>query len=232
MDNILINENKACRRTYNGQTYERYAIRTPLITANDSIIEIARQYAAPHLKAGDILFFSEKAVACTESRAIPLEEIKPSFLAKLLSRFVYKSPYGIGLSMPETMEMALRECGKGRILWAACCSAVGKLFGKRGIFYEIAGEKARAIDGPTSGTIPPLDRCVVLGPKNPMQTVKEISAALGCEAMIIDANDLGINILGTSQENADIEMYKELLRDNPLGQKAQSTPIGILRKVQ
>ena len=231
MDNLLINENKSCERSYNGQAYARYALRTPLITKDDDIIEIARTYALPHLQEGDILFFSEKAVACTENRAIPLDEIHPSFLAKLLSRFVYKSTYGIGLSIPQTMEMALRECGRMRILWAAFCSAVGKLFGKRGIFYNIAGEKARAIDGPTSGTIPPLDRCVVLGPKDPMKTAKEISQTIGHEVLIIDANDLGINILGMSQSDGDMEMFKELLRDNPLGQKAQSTPMGILRKI-
>lgn len=231
MDNILINENKNCERTYNGETYARYALKTPLITNQDNIVDIAQMYAAEHLQKGDILFFSEKAVACTQNRAIPLDDIHPSFLAKLLSRFVYKSPYGIGLAIPETMEMALRECGKMRILWAACCSAVGKVFGKRGVFYKIAGEKARAIDGPTSGTIPPLDRCVVLGPENPIETAQKIADALECEVLIIDANDLGINILGWSKNISDVEKYKELLRDNPLGQKSQSTPMGILRLV-
>jgi hypothetical protein len=38
--------------------------------------------------------------------------------------------------MPETMEMALRECGRLRILFAAFISAVGKLFGVRGWFYR------------------------------------------------------------------------------------------------
>ncbi len=232
MDNLLINDNKNCEREYNGEKYARFALRTPLITKNDDIVDIARTYAAEHLEKGDILFFSEKAVACTQNRAIPLEDIHPSGLAKFLSRFVYKSPYGIGLAIPETMEMALRECGRARILWAAFCSAVGKVFGKRGVFYKIAGEKARAIDGPTSGTIPPLDRCVVLGPANPGETAQKIADALDCEALIIDANDLGINILGWSKNITDIEKYKELLRDNPLGQKAQSTPMGILRLIK
>ena len=206
MDNLLINENKNCEREYNGEKYARYAIRTPLITKNDNIVDVARTYAAEHLEQGDILFFSEKAVACTQNRAIPLEDIHPSGLAKLLSRFVYKSPYGIGLAIPETMEMALRECGRARILWAAFCSAVGK--------------------------IPPLDRCVVLGPSDPVETAQKIADALECEVLIIDANDLGINILGWSKNIAnDVEKYKELLRDNPLGQKSQSTPMGILRQI-
>ena len=59
MDNLLINENKNCEREYNGEKYARYAIRTPLITKNDNIVDVARTYAAEHLEQGDILFFSE-----------------------------------------------------------------------------------------------------------------------------------------------------------------------------
>ena len=116
------------------------------------------------MRAGDILFVTEKIVAITQGRSYPLEAIRPRRLAVFLARFVTKTPYGIGLGMPETMEMALRECGTPRILFAAGVSAVTKLFGRRGDFYRIAGDKARAIDGPTSGTIPPYNKAVVLGP--------------------------------------------------------------------
>ena len=58
-----------------------------------------------------------------------MSEINPRPLAKLLCKFVYKSPYGIGLGIPETMEMALRECGVPKMLFAAGISAVGKLLG-------------------------------------------------------------------------------------------------------
>ena len=57
-------------------------------------------------------------MACTQSRAIPMEDIKPRKLAVTLSRYVTKTP-GIGLGIPETMEMALQECGTLRILFAA-----------------------------------------------------------------------------------------------------------------
>ena len=77
------------------------------------IPEAAMTYAAPHMQEGDVLFITEKAVACTQKRAIPLKDIHPRPLARFLSKFVLKTPYGIGLAMPETMEMALRECGPG-----------------------------------------------------------------------------------------------------------------------
>ncbi|MFR3992055.1 MAG: hypothetical protein ACLTY5_05725 [Angelakisella sp.] len=70
-----------------------------------------------------------------------MKEIKPRPLAKFLCKFVLKTPYGIGLGIPETMEMAIRECGTFRILVAAAVSAVGKLFGIRGWFYKVAGKR-------------------------------------------------------------------------------------------
>lgn len=51
-------------------------------------------------------------------------------LPRVLSKFVMKTPHGIGLGMPETMEMALRECGVLRILWASFCGMVGKILGE------------------------------------------------------------------------------------------------------
>lgn len=72
-----------------------------------------------------------------------MEEIHPRKLAYTLSKHVTKTPHGIGLGMPETMEYALRECGTLRILFAAFVSVIGKkLFRKKGWFYKVAGYKA------------------------------------------------------------------------------------------
>ena len=94
--------------------------------------EVVNKYPKDKMRAGDILFISEKAVACTQSRAIPMEDIRPRKLAVTLSRYVTKTPAGIGLGIPETMEMALQECGTLRILFAAFCSILGKLLGRKG----------------------------------------------------------------------------------------------------
>src|SRR5659263_546472 len=95
-----------------------------------------------------------------------------------------------------TMEFALREAGAPRIFAAAFASAITKPFGKKGVFYRVAGPKVAAIDGPTDGTIPPYNRCVTLGPSDPEKSAATISAALGGQAVaIIDANDLGVIFL-------------------------------------
>ena len=232
MDHVRINEGKELVRVVDGVPYERHAIGTHVITNKDNIVDVANKYAVPHMKKGDILFMSEKAVACTKNRAIPMDEIHPRPLARFLVKFVYRSPHGLGRTLPETMEITLQQAGTVRILFAAACSAIGKLFKKRGIFYAIAGEKVRAIDGPCPGALPPLDRCVTLGPENPEKSAKEISQAIGCDVAIIDANDLSIEILGFSGKKNMISVLEEALRDNPLGQGTQCTPMGLLRKAE
>lgn len=230
MEAPKINEGKQCKIVCGGKEYYRWAIRTPVISREDDLIQVVGQYAAPYLKPEDILFLSEKMVATTQGRAIPLEEIHPRPLARFLCKFVRKTPYGIGLAMPETMEMALRECGTIRILIAAAVSAVGKLFGRRGWFYVIAGEKAAAIDGPCEYTLPPLNKAVVLAPHSPDEVAQLLSKAFGGQQiLIVDINDLGGKILGAYPPSLDREFYAAVLKDNPLGQSDQRTPMGIIR---
>ncbi len=184
------------------------------------------------VQPGDILFVTEKIVAITQGRSFRLDEIKPRRLARFLSKYVMRTPYGIGLGMPETMEMALRECGTPRILFAAGVSAVTKLFGRRGDFYRIAGDKARAIDGPTSGTIPPYNQAVVLGPDKPDEVAARLKTLVGgtAEVAVVDINDIGGNILGSTLDKAGEQRLVRILGDNPLGQGHQSTPLGVIRK--
>lgn len=232
MDKIVVNESKKEFATIDGVNYSRLAIKTHIVTDADNICDVAKQYASPHLQEGDILFITEKIVACTQKRAIPMEDIHPRPLAKLLSKFVLKTPYGIGLGIPETMEMALRECGTPRILFAAVVSAFGKLLGKRGWFYDIAGYRARSIDGPCDCTIPPYNHYVVLGPEEPDKVAKEVSEAVGVPVLITDINDLDGQILGAYPESIDRNLMVKILKDNPLGQSHEQTPMGIIRKEQ
>ena len=224
------NPGKNLVRTVDGVDYQRIPLKTHLITKDDKMEDVVNKYAKEFMQPGDILFISEKAVACTQNRAIPMEDIKPRKLAVTLSTYVTKTPAGIGLGIPETMEMALRECGTLRILFAAFCSVIGKLLGQKGWFYIVAGSKARGIDGPTEGTIPPYDHYVVLTPDDPMGTSKKLAKTLGHPVAIVDINDLGANILGFSEQEPSMDLIAKILGDNPLGQSDECTPMGIIRK--
>ena len=120
MENITVNEGKELIRIVDGTAYERYALQTKLIGKDDDMIDMVKEYALPHMQKGDILFMSEKAVACTQNRAIPLDEIKPGCLAKLLVKFVYRSPHGLGRTMPETMQVTIDLVATLRHLARAC----------------------------------------------------------------------------------------------------------------
>lgn len=230
-DTYIVNEGKNDLINVDGKNYHRYAIKTHVITDKDNICDVVLKYAKPYAQENDIVFITEKAVACTQKRAIPMDEIHPRPLAKFLCKFVLKTPYGIGLGIPETMEMALRECGTLRILFAAGISAVGKLFKQRGWFYKIAGYKAESIDGPCSYTLPPYNHCVVLGPLNPDEEAKKMSQCLGgIRVAVTDINDLAGKILGISHSDMDREKIARILKDNPLGQSSEQTPMGIIRE--
>ena len=227
------NAGKALTVQVEGSSFARIPIRTRVVMPGDDLDEFIREYAAEAVREGDLLFVTEKIVAITQGRSYLVDDIKPRKLAYFLSKYVTRTPYGIGLGMPETMEMALRECGTLRILFAAAVSAVTKLFGRKGDFYRIAGDKARAIDGPTSGTIPPYNKAVVLGPERPREVATHLKALLGGvpDVAVVDINDLGGNVLGSTLDKAEEKRLVAILKDNPLGQGHQSTPLGIVRAV-
>ncbi|HEX5729274.1 coenzyme F420-0:L-glutamate ligase [Microbacterium sp.] len=225
------NAGKALTVQVEGTSYFRIPIRTRVVMPGDDLDAFITEYASGVVEAGDLFFVTEKIVAITQGRSYRLDEITPRRLALFLSKYVTRTPHGIGLGMPETMEMALRECGTPRILFAAAVSAVTKAFGRKGDFYRIAGDKARAIDGPTDGTIPPYNKAVVLGPDRPREVARHLKALIGgqAEVAVVDINDLGGNILGSTVDRTTEKRLVAILKDNPLGQGHESTPLGVVR---
>ncbi len=224
------NDGKELAITVDGVAWARLPIRTETITEADDLLASLARYGAPHVRPGDVFFLSERMVAVTQGRAIPIERIHPSRLARALVRFVHRSSYGIGIGSPWTMELAIREVGIPRILLGAIVAAATKPLGIRGAFYVVVGPKVRAIDGPCENTLPPFNRCATLGPDHPNRVARELKAALGHEVVIIDANDLGVNVLGASSRAIRDDWARAVFRDNPLGQSRQRTPICLVRR--
>ena len=232
MDLSVFSPNRGKERaiTTSFGTFDRFPIRTHVIMRGEKLEDVMQQYAPTPFCVGDYLFISEKIVAICQGRAWDISEIRPSMLAKLLSRFVYRSPYGIGLGSPWTMQLAIEEVGVGRLLVAAACSALTKPFGVRGVFYRIAGTAARAIDGPCDCTIPPYNHYAKKAPKDPDRVARHLAGLLGCKVVIIDANDLGVEVLGRSSSSIPTLFCKQVFRDNPLGQSSESTPLALVRR--
>ena len=198
--------------------YARYPVKTHVITKDDVLEDVLDKYVREYIQPGDTIIMSEKIVAISQGRAFPIEEIKVSRLAKILSHFVVKTNYGIGLGMPETMELCIREVGRVKVLWAAFCAAIGKLFGKHGVFYNICGMKARAIDGPCEYTLPPYNHYAKMAPDKPDEVAERLTKYLGVDVVIIDANDIGANVLGKPRKDMPDEFPIQAFKDNPLDQ--------------
>lgn len=214
-----------------GKKFARYPVKTHLISGEDNIADVVFKYAKPYLKEGDVVFVGEKVVSITQKRAFELDKIKPGKLARFLVRFVKKSPYGIGLAMPETMQLAVEESGVFRMLLAAFCAALTKPFGIKGVFYMVAGPQARGVDGPVDYAIPPYNKQATKIPKDANKVAQLISNKIEVPVAIVDACDIGAWIVGKSK-GADKKLVLGALKDNPLGQTSQQTPIGIIREIK
>ena len=224
------NEGRSLHASLGGVVYARHPVRTHLVTVTDNAVEVVRRHVGPLGVDVRLVAISERMVAITQGRSYPMDEVRAGPLAKLLVRFVTRPGYGIGLGTPQTMQLAIDEVGAPRILFAAAASAVTKPFGIHGVFYRLAGRQAAAIDGPTSYTIPPYNQAATLGPKDPDGAARTIAAALDTPIAIIDANDAGCAVLGTSP-GVDRRFVQRLFADNPLGQAREQTPVCVVREV-
>lgn len=227
---IAPNAGKNLTILIDGISYARYPVRTHVVTAEDTMEKILDQYVRALIVPGDMLFISERICAISQGRAFPIADMHPSWLARMLSKYVLKTKHGIGIGSPWTMELAIREAGAFRVLFAAACSALTKPFGIKGVFYHVVGNNINAIDGPCENTLPPYNGYAKLGPKNPNKLAAKLSQHIGAPVVIIDANDLGVNILGQSAGTPSAETCKALFKDNPLGQSREQTPIALIRK--
>ena len=161
------------------------------------------------------------------------KDIHPGFWAKLLCRFVHVTPAGPGAGTPHKMQLIIMICGLPRVLLAAFCSAVTKLFGKKGVFYKVCGHEVDGIDGLIDYDISFKEYVDygILNPENPSGVCDEIYEKTGVKAMIIDASDIDCVILGKCRNvTLTDEQLCEIVRDNPAGQEGQCTPFILIRK--
>ncbi len=225
-----------------GRPWARIPLRADLVRNRDDLgaaVGVALENAQAlgiGLEPGDVVAMSEKVVAITQGRSFPMDEIRVTPLARLLSRFVSRVPIGIGLGRPQTMQLALEEAGASRILLAAACAAVTRPLGVRGVFYRVAGSRVSAIDGPTAYTLPPYNTHASKAPSDPDGVAERMSRTLSGRAgvdiavAVVDTNDLAADILGASA-GVDRKAISRVLADNPMGQTGEQTPFCILRRL-
>jgi len=249
------NEGKKLETKVDGITYYRFPVKTGLFKNGDKYPQRISKYISSFIddltkkekfiKLKEKKWFvvvSEKIVAISQGRAYFIWDIKPNFIANILSKFVKRTPYGIGLGSPWTMQLAIQEVGLPRILFATVMSIVTRPLGIKGMFYKIAGPVVRSIDGPTEYSLYPSNVSAKLGPEEPEKAAEDIKKGIGDKilgtkdiesnflgAAIIDANDLGQNVLGNST-SLESKVIEKIFGDNPMGQANEQTPLTIVFK--
>jgi asparagine synthase (glutamine-hydrolysing) len=217
-----------------GYVFARLPIKTDVVASGDDLAEVCRRHVAAHVKPGDMVAMAENAVSAAQGRSFPIDEIHPTWLATKLGNAVTKTPHGIGLGTPQTMQLAIDQVGAPRIVAAAIAGAAGRLVRQKGIFYLVAGREVEAIDGPAYNRLPPHNTSASLGPADPDGVAAGLSAALSEAAggevhvAVIDASDLAVTVLGASP-GTDRDLVGVLMRDNPLGQGTEQTPVCVMR---
>lgn len=231
MEKLKANENKKLEIQVDEEIYLRYAIPTHYVQIGEEYIEIIKKYVVPHYQEGDILSISEKIIALCQKRVIYKKNMKVSFLAKFLSKFAMRSDAGIGVDSPYKMQFAIDLCGPIKVIFAAILAGIGKLFHKKGIFYDIVGMEVTGLDGFYDKVFPEYGEFGIRIPENPVGVCNEIYEKLGIKAMIVDANDIERVILGKADSIEETDEFLErLIEDNPAGQSKQLTPFILIRK--
>ena len=129
------------------------------------------------------------------------------------------------------MQYAIDTVGLFKVIWASIASAVTKLFGKKGVFYEIVGQDVSGLDGFYDHVWKEYGDIGIQLPENPTAVCNEIKEQLGISCMIVDANDLGQEVLGHSYDiTLSNDELKRLIKDNPSGQGKELTPIILIRE--
>ena len=232
-----------------GRRYRRFPVQTGLVGRDTDLTaylrgeieDFFRDLPADAMPQDAPWHFSvsEKIVAITQGRSYYTWEVRPSVAARALSRLVTRTPAGIGLGDPTTMQLAIQEAGLPRIVLSAAAGAAGKVAGKRGVFYNVVGGNVRAIDGPTTYSTFPANVSAKLPPAEPDRVAAEVSAMIRAAdipawakasfagTVVMDANDIGRNALGKDTA-ASAAVLEAAFADNPLGQGRERTPLAVV----
>lgn len=221
-------------REVDGVRYERYAVKTHFIGRGEDMEAVLRQYVLPLYQQGDIVTLGEKVISMCQDNTVEMKDVKLGFWAKFLSRFATHNQNGIGMDEPYKLQLAINMKGLPLILWASFCGAVCKLFGKRGVFYQIVGQDVAGIDGFYShSAFEVYHTLAVLNPREPDKVCSDIYEKLGISCVLVDANDIDVEVLGCSPDlmQRTREQLADLIRDNPAGQDDELTPFVIVRDI-
>jgi hypothetical protein len=211
-------------------------IRTHLLTQLDDPVEIVKRYVKPHAQPGDIVTIGESPVAIMQGRFRHPSDIRPGWLA---TRLCYMFSTISSLATACGLQALIDQVGAWRVFLAFLGSIPCKLLPMGiqkalhidGMFYRLAGYHANLIDDVT-GTIPPYDKFIVLGPHEPGALCERIRQETGLEAAVVDVNDLRRVKILASTKGVSHDFLSRALISNPAGNGNEQTPVVLIRPTE
>ena len=208
------------------EKYEILPVPTRILTVHDNIVDAIKEFGGSMI--GPAMWSAWRKVSWLLPKIGPFrpENAEDGFAAKVFSQLF--PGYG-SISNWSAMQSLINEEGTLRITFAVVAGFFMKLIGKAGWFYRLGGEQARLVDDIT-GTMPPYDKHIVLGPKHASKVAESIKRGLGCfGAAVADVNDLKRPCVLGATKGVDPRLVEKILIDNPFGNASQKTPICIIK---
>tara|TARA_Y100001968_G_scaffold89463_1_gene80507 strand:- start:282 stop:1448 length:1167 start_codon:yes stop_codon:yes gene_type:complete len=200
-------------------------IKTHILGNLDDPISILKSYLPVNCMPTDILTIGETPLAIMQGNYIDYRTIHISLLSRLLCKGFHPTS---SLATACGMQTLINIYRPTRVIFSLLIGGVFKIFKVKGVFYRLAGEQARLIDDIT-GTTPPYDKSIVLGPENTKTFCIQAAKELNVNVAVVDVNDLGrVKILSTNNINNN-KIIKRALTSNPAGNANQQTPLVLIR---
>ncbi|KAK3270192.1 hypothetical protein CYMTET_21394, partial [Cymbomonas tetramitiformis] len=218
-------------RRVEGADIEVAALPTHLLCHMDDPISIVQKYALPYASPGDIIAFGESPLALMQGRFRHPAMVKPGIIARLACLCFHPTS---SLATACGMQALVDVVGAWRVASAVLLGIIGRIIRQRGVFYRVAGDQAALIDDVT-GTLPPYDQFICLGPARSKETCDKVKEATGIDMAVVDVNDLtvrtgAVRILGAS-DGVDPTVLRKALRTNPAGNADEQTPLVLIRRL-
>jgi len=200
-------------------------IKTHILGSLDDPIGILKSYIPLNYLPTDILTIGESPLAVMQGRYIDYRNVNANLISRLICKGFHPTS---SLATASGMQTLINISGPTRVIISWLIGGIFKFFGIRGMFYRLAGDQARLIDDIT-GTTPPYDKSIVLGPKDTQTFCIKAAKKLNINVAVVDVNDLGrVKILSTNNIN-NAEIIKRALTSNPAGNANQQTPLVLIR---
>jgi hypothetical protein len=200
-------------------------VGTHLLGVLDDPEAVLRRYAGELIQPGDVLTIGETPLAVMQGRYHHPATVQASALARLLCRGFHPTS---SLATACGLQSLIDVVGPAQVLGAWLIGLALKLVGSKGWFYRLAGDQARLIDDIT-GTTPPYDQTIVLGPEQPAAFCSAMARSLGVAVAVVDVNDLGRVKVLASSPGCNEALLERALRPNPAGNANERTPLVLVR---